>query len=88
MQFLWQFKDHKMLFKSEGSFTKEKRYRIFMYSEELMSYLYSYDMPKKDGKHNEKEHKPFNKNKAGGHKDFLCTLKKIYATVPVEFNHE
>ncbi len=58
-----------------------------MYSEELMKYLYSYNMPQKP-----EENKDFgDKHLTGKGKDVLNSLerfKNIYATVPVKFNHE
>lgn len=59
-----------------------------MYSEELMNYLYSYDMPSKQKGHNDTNNKiPANKNKVIN----FNTLKKLhnaYAIVPIELHHE
>ena len=58
-----------------------------MYSNELMKYLYSYNMPQK------LEECPgmTSKGNSGKSDDVLKTLEKfknIYAAVPVKFNHE
>ncbi len=58
-----------------------------MYSEKLMNYLYSYDMPHKQKEEDANNKKPSNKSGIIN----LGTLKKLrnaYASVPVEFNHE
>lgn len=58
-----------------------------MYSEELMNYLYSYDMPQKQKEETTNNTKPSNKSGILN----LDTLKKLhnaYATIPVEFRHE
>ena len=58
-----------------------------MYSDELMKYLYSYNMPQKS----EVNVDLGGKKPSGRSKDVLNTLQKfrnLYATVPVEFHHE
>lgn len=58
-----------------------------MYSEDLMKYLYSYNMPQKP----EEAEDCGNKNCTGKKANVLDTFEKfknIYATVPVKFNHE
>ncbi len=58
-----------------------------MYSEDLMKYLYSYNMPQKP----ENNEDFGNINHAGKKERVLNTFEKfkhIYATVPVKFNHE
>ncbi len=60
-----------------------------MYSEEMMTYLYSYDMPNKKTKDTKKtKAKQFTtKEKAGSKGDtpLLHVLKSAYATIPVDF---
>ncbi len=58
-----------------------------MYSEDLMKYLYSYNMPQKP----EETEDYGNKTRTGKKGSVLNTFEKfknIYATVPVKFNHE
>ncbi len=54
-----------------------------MYSEEFVTYLYSYNMPVKKEKSKQKK-------KQYGTKEtpLLHVLKSAYATVPMKFNHE
>ncbi len=55
-----------------------------MYSDEMMKYLYSYNLPQKTDETEEKKPK-------GGSRNLLNTLnnfRNICATVPVEFHHE
>ncbi len=58
-----------------------------MYSEELMNYLYAYNMPKNP----EEDKTSYNKKHTNKSKNVLNALerfKSIYATVPIKINHE
>lgn len=57
-----------------------------MYSDELMNYLYSYNMPSKK----KADAKCVLKNKPAqkGENPIVHVLKSAYATVPIHFSHE
>ncbi len=61
-----------------------------MYSEEMMTYLYSYDMPNKKVKDSKKSAQQFaTKEKTGSNNDMplLHVLKSAYAAIPVDFGN-
>lgn len=59
-----------------------------MYSEELMTYLYSYNLSSESSKKKDEEKKVLNKKAFSGETPLLHVLKSASVTVPVDFNHD
>jgi len=58
-----------------------------MYSEELMTYLYSYNLPKDESKNKEVKKETLKAYKKAD-MPLMHVLKSAFATVPVDLGHE